>query len=126
MSQLGFSNQIVQTDPNPYPQTIHYTTHSMNGWMNDIMFVQYLNMLWFHIPYDENYTGDSIENRLYLVCDLLPTHHGPVVRGEAEILNIELIIIPPGCTDEYQPLDRRIFGSMNNKHERTSVNNTQE
>ena len=30
----------------------------------------------------------------------------------AEQCNIELIQIPPGCTDECQPLDRRVFGSL--------------
>ena len=111
-SQFGFSNPFGQSNPNPYTDSIHYTTHSENGWMNNKIFPQYLNMLREQRPYDPQQPKDSIENRIFLTCDSFAAHHDSIAQMEAEKLNIELIRIPEGCTDECQPLDRRIFGNM--------------
>ena len=80
--------------------------------MNNKIFPQYLNMLREQRPYDPQQPKDSIENRIFLACDSFAAHHDSIAQMEAEKLNIELIRIPEGCTDECQPLDRRIFGNM--------------
>ena len=55
---------------------------------------------------------NDIRNIIFLICDSFPTHHDKTSASVAEQCNIELIQIPPGCTDECQHLDRRVFGSM--------------
>ena len=59
---------------------------------------------------DEKFSEE--ENTLYLVCDGYPVHHNEIARLAASDLNIKLILIPKGATDECQPLDRRIFGGL--------------
>ena len=111
-SQFGFSNPIGQENPNPHSDSIHYTEHSKSGWMNEEIWIKYLNNLREQLPYDLQYPENSIQNKIYLTCDSFPTHHDETSKSEAEKLNIEMIPIPKGCTDECQPLDRRIFGSV--------------
>lgn len=111
-SQLGFSNPIGNPNSNPYSNTVHYTTHNPSGWMNELIFVEYLSQLRILIPYDPQFPEDSDPNIIYLICDSFPAHHNQTVKTVAEMLNIELIRIPEGCTDECQPLDRRIFGAL--------------
>ena len=111
-SQLGFSNPMVEENHHPCTTTIHYTTHSLSGWMTTGMFAQYLSMLRYYIPYDKHYPTDSIENKIFLICDSFHAHHTPVVRAEAERLHIKIVPIPEGCTDKYQPLDLKIFGCL--------------
>jgi hypothetical protein len=50
--------------------------------------------------------------RTVLIWDVFAAHRDQAVKDLAEELNIQLIFIPAGQTDEYQPLDRRIFGPM--------------
>ena len=111
-SQLGFTNPIGHSNPNPYSDNVHYTVHNDSGWINESIFIQYLQLLRERLPYDENFDQDSYENIIFLICDAYPAHHSPAVQIVADNLHIELVKIPEGCTDECQPLDRRIFGSM--------------
>lgn len=43
-----------------------------------------------------------------------PTYTGDEIEDKAKEINITLQYIPPGCTDELEPLDIRIFGSVKN------------
>ena len=52
------------------------------------------------------------EDPIYLILDVYPVHKEEKIKLLACELKIELIYIPPGLTDEYQPLDRRVFGVM--------------
>ena len=111
-TQFGFSNPIGQTGKNPYSDTHHFTTHNESGWMNQEIWYKHLENLRQQRPYDLKYPEDSKENKIYLVCDSFPVHFSDASVQEATKNNIELIQVPKGCTDECQPLDRRIFGSM--------------
>ena len=111
-SQIGFSNPIGQTNPNPYSDMTHYTARSQTGWMNDTIWTRYLENLREQRPYDPQYPQDAKENKIFLACDSFAVHHDSASVRTAEKYNIELIKIPEGCTDECQPLDRRVFGGM--------------
>lgn len=111
-SQCGFSNPIGQSKPNPHSNEIHYTERTKNGWMDNKLWSKYLTNLRQLRPYKEQFAQDSKQNRIYLTCDQFPAHHDLNAENSAEKLNIELVPIPSGATDECQALDRRIFGSV--------------
>lgn len=79
------------------------TTHSLNGWMNDDTFCQYLTLV-------RDYYGNY--QLIHLIVDIHWSHRGTKVTNHARGLNIILHIIPAGCTDLLQPLDRQIFGPL--------------
>ena len=81
----------------------HLVTHSENGWTTVETFSEYLMSL------RERYPDDG---PVYLVLDCYSVHRTDEIRQLAKTLGIELIFIPPGLTDEYQPLDRAVFGVM--------------
>jgi hypothetical protein len=47
-----------------------------------------------------------------------PSHRTDAVKMTTRQLNIELIYIPPGATDELQPLDRKVFGGLKSEARR--------
>ena len=47
-----------------------------------------------------------------MFADSYPVHHSKESSQLAESLNIQLIKIPEGTTDSYQPLDCRVFGAI--------------
>ena len=47
-----------------------------------------------------------------LILDQYPSHMTEAVLSEANKLRIKLIFIPKSATDVYQPLDRRVFGTL--------------
>jgi hypothetical protein len=71
--------------------------------MNSQIFGEYLKNLRNQVP-----TGE----RIFLICDVHPSHRTAPVRALATELNITLLYIPPGATDPLQPLDRMIFGAL--------------
>ena len=79
----------------------HWKTHSESGWMTNEAFQEYLKKLREHF-------GDN--ETIHLVLDCYKTHKSELTRNLAKNLNISLHFIPPGMTDEFQPLDRKIFG----------------
>ena len=79
----------------------HWKTHTESGWMTNEAFQEYLRKLREHF-------GD--EEPIHLVLDCYKTHKSEVTRNLANFLKISLHFIPPGMTDEFQPLDRKIFG----------------
>jgi hypothetical protein len=87
----------------------NWRSHSESGCMNGDIFCDYLRHL---------REQTSIENRLFLICDVHASHRTPAVKALAEELNIQLIYIPAGATDELQPLDLKVFGSLKSEARR--------
>ena len=133
-SQFGFSNSldifykpnvafvldnadVEHEDEIPAPATPlvgttrHYTTHSASGWVDTNIWLQYLHFLRKQILIIGN-DPNAKENTIILICDGYAAHHNKTAQEEAAKLNIELIPVPNGTTDECQPLARRIFGAL--------------
>jgi hypothetical protein len=83
--------------------TGHWVSHSPSGWMTEVTFEEYLELLRQH------YSDGS---ELHLLLDSYSAHRTQNVKETAARLNIKLYYIPPGMTDAYQPLDRKIFGVL--------------
>ena len=84
-------------------------THSESGWTTKTVMETYFKLL--RKAYPPRRPGDN-GPRLHLVLDLYAAHKMKEVKDMAKEMNIELHFIPPGMTDEYQPLDRRVFGCL--------------
>jgi hypothetical protein len=87
----------------------HWRLHSASGWMKGDIFCEYLRHL-------REY--ESSPRRLFLILDVHPSHRTEKVKMEAQRLNIQLIYVPPGATDEMQPLDRKVFGALKSEARR--------
>lgn len=127
-SQFGFSNPIpayetpavqqeLEADPNEpesdnEEEDSYYTAFSKSGWVTKEIWSDYLNFIRSQIPYIENTDPQDAVNRIFLICDAYSVHHSDISKELAAKLNIELIAVPKGATDECQPLDRRIFGAL--------------
>lgn len=81
----------------------HRSAHSESGWVTEDVFAEYL--MWLR----EYYADDD---RIYLIMDGYSVHRTQKIKELASNLNIELLFVPPGATDELQPLDRCVFGAM--------------
>jgi hypothetical protein len=84
------------------PVAPHARDHSESGWMTKETYERYLRFL------SEQANGAPI----HLLLDIYPVHVQATARALAESLNITLHFIPSGMTDQYQPLDRRVFGCL--------------
>lgn len=60
----------------------------------------YLNFIRSQIPYIENTDPQDAANRIFLICDAYSVHHSDISKELAAKLNIELIAVPKGATDE--------------------------
>ena len=80
----------------------HWQNFSESGWQTSQTFQEYL----MHIR--ELYG----ERTVHLVLDVHSSHRTDEVKKLAKELDINLWFIPPGCTDQCQPLDRRCFGAL--------------
>jgi hypothetical protein len=80
-----------------------WTATSISGWTNSEVMCRYFELLRVHLDPD---------GPLVLVLDTYSAHRAEAVRAAAAIWNIELLFIPPGCTDRLQPLDRKVFGVL--------------
>jgi hypothetical protein len=80
-----------------------WTATSKSGWTTVDVMLRYFQLL------RENLypTGP-----LVLLLDTYSAHRAAATKEAAMQLGIELVFIPPGCTDRLQPLDRRIFGVL--------------
>ena len=78
-----------------------WTYHSPSGWTTETVMLHYLEVLHEHVNHP-----------CALVLDTYAAHRTASVRARAQELGIDLIFIPPGATDLYQPLDRKIFGCL--------------
>jgi hypothetical protein len=78
-----------------------FTTHSESGWVDTEVARRYVAWL-----------RARMSGPIALVWDVFAAHRNADVKREAEESEITLAFIPAGQTDEFQPLDRRIFGSL--------------
>jgi hypothetical protein len=81
----------------------HRTDHSESGWTTAETFRRWL--AWLRGIYDD-------AAPLWLVLDCYAVHRQQSMKNFAAELGIHLLFIPPGLTDELQPLDRFVFGVM--------------
>lgn len=97
--------QRYRTDPrlvNYIRRKQLFIDHSENGWSTCQIMIRYLTWL-------KNYKNGYMVN---VVWDLHASHRSEEVKAKASELEIGLTYIPAGQTDEWQPLDRRIFGIL--------------
>jgi hypothetical protein len=52
------------------------------------------------------------EGPILLILDADSAHRAQIARDAARLFNVDLLFIPPGCTDRVQPLDRKVFGVL--------------
>ena len=79
-----------------------FVEHSTSGWSTAEVMIRYLRWL-------KSYKQDRM---IHVLWDLYPAHQDPRVIDAASAEEIGLTFIPAGQTGEWQPLDRRIFGSL--------------
>jgi hypothetical protein len=95
----------------------HWRDHSESGWQTSETFQTYLGKL-------RTFMG---EGPIHLLLDSYAAHRTNAVKKTATALDITLHYIPPGLTDELQPLDRSVFGALKSRakhlfHERFRLN----
>lgn len=78
-------------------------THSPKAYMNTKCFIQYLKFLRDQFPDGK---------KIHLIVDSYSSHVAKASKMAAERNNIELIFIPSGYTDKYQPLDIAVFSVL--------------
>ena len=88
---------------------IYKTDHSVNGWTTVKVMENYLQ--WIRSTIDLLHPETANET-IHLIIDVYKTHKHEKIRQLAQQLNIQLYYIPAGYTDEYQPLDIRVFGAL--------------
>jgi hypothetical protein len=89
-------SQIGDVAPN-------WVSHSLTGWMTELIFEDSLQHLRSHYP---------DRHELHVLLDCYNAHRTAGVRATAEKLTIRLHCLPLGLTDEFQPLDRKVFGIL--------------
>ncbi|KAH0795009.1 DDE superfamily endonuclease containing protein [Histomonas meleagridis] len=81
----------------------HMSTYTENGWTTEETFSRYLRFLRTHF---------NDEEEIHLLLDSYKVHRCQQIQILAASLKITLHFIPPGLTDQLQPLDRRVFGCL--------------
>jgi hypothetical protein len=81
----------------------HRTNHSESGWTTTDTFCRWLS--WLCGVYDD---GQS----LWLILDCYSVHRQEELKHYAAEHGINLLLIPPGLTDEFQARDHFTFGVM--------------
>lgn len=94
------SAEEAQLGEDIYPNV---STHSLKAFMTSDCFIQYLEFIRNQYP-----DGKTI----HLIVDSYSSHVSTKSKEKAEELNIDLIYIPSGYTDEYQPLDIAVFAAL--------------
>jgi hypothetical protein len=79
----------------------HRACHSRLGWTTSEAFCRWFAWL-------RGVHGDGL--RLWVVLDCYSLHNQQAVKDSAAELGIRLLFIPPGLTDELQPLNRFVLG----------------
>jgi hypothetical protein len=80
-----------------------WATTSESGWTTRDVICHYFKLLRNKLFPD---------GHLVLLFDTYSAHRASLAREAVEQCGIELMFIPPGCTDRLQPLDLRIFGVL--------------
>ena len=86
----------------------YQTDHSKSGWVTQDVMTRYLR--WLRKVMNEECNSEG--KQIHLILDTYKTHKSEITIQTAIEQNIELIFIPPGCTDRLQPLDVRVFGAL--------------
>jgi hypothetical protein len=76
--------------------------HQENGWTNGTVAIEFMHWI------SNRVRGQQFR----IIWDSHSAHRDEDVRREAGGLDIAVEYIPSGMTDEWQPLDLRIFGSL--------------
>ena len=76
--------------------------HTPRGWSTQDLMTRYLDWLKKRCK-DRQFT---------VIWDCHSSHNGAMIRAYAQDLGVRLAFIPTGQTGEWQPLDRRVFGSL--------------
>lgn len=93
-----------------------YTDHSPKGWSTRATFKRYLFALrYIFIKPIEGIHFYDARNTIYLLADAYKVHYCDECLDYAHSLNIQIIKIPEGSTDIFQPLDKKIFGILKAK-----------
>jgi len=94
----------------------YITDHTEKGWTNRESWARYLYFLREYISEGKN---PLEEPKIYLICDSYSAHFPKEEEEETDPVqmaitanNIELIKVPEGLTDRYQPLDCLFFGAL--------------
>jgi hypothetical protein len=80
----------------------HWVDHTESGWTTEQLFGRYMQHL-------RNHMGPG---ELHLILDCYTAHRTEVIKRQAADQGITLHFVPPGLTDEFQPLDRKVFGVL--------------
>ena len=86
-----------------------------NGWSTSECFAQYL--IWLRAELNERYKDKenfTEDTEIDLILDLYASHATEELKQIAKLLHFNLIYIPAGATDTFQPLDRYVFGALKN------------
>jgi hypothetical protein len=81
----------------------HHADHSESGWQTEETFMRWIH--WLRALYDDG-------NPIWVVLDCYSVHRAERIRAHAGELGINFLFVPPGLTDEFQPLDRFVFGAL--------------
>ena len=82
--------------------------YSVSGWNTKETMLKYLQF--FREYMDEKF--NTRNQTLHLLLDIYKSHCDSAVSEYCEQNKINLIYIPAGCTDLYQPLDIKVFGAL--------------
>ena len=97
----GKSNKTLQSIGDVSPHRAEYTE---TGWISDTLFMDYL--VWLRQFY-----RDVVPISVLLDCYSIHRRQD-ITAFARDRLNFHFQFIPGGCTDDLQPLDRAVFGSL--------------
>jgi hypothetical protein len=79
--------------------------HQISGWTDKVVAKTVLRWV----------TERTRSGRNCLLWDTSSAHRDQAVKEYTAQKGLKLVFIPPGMTDKYQPLDRRVFGSLKSR-----------
>jgi hypothetical protein len=85
----------------------HVSDHSPTGWITEETMFRYL--AWLREEVNRIRGREEIHE---LIMDVYPVHATESVRVQAKVLGFNVHFVPAGLTDQYQPLDRSVFGCV--------------
>ena len=78
-----------------------WCAHSQSGCSTERVILEYLDKV-----------ADKVKGPCCLIMDTCAAHRMESVKEKARALDIELVFVPPSCTDLVQPLDIKVFGAL--------------
>lgn len=116
ISNPGFKITKSRFNDEEYIKPESYTDHSIKGWTTRSTWKRYLYALRYKFikPLKNTHFYD-VKNRIFLIADSYSVHNCEECIEYARALNIQIIQIPSGTTDLFQPLDKKVFGVLKAK-----------